>query len=89
MAEFAYNNSKHASIWYMPFELNCRYYPCVSYKNDVDPRSKSKVADKLTEKLRNLIVACRENYNTPKNYKNKPTIKELSLEVTFPARNFS
>ena len=61
MAEFAYNNSKHASIWYMPFELNCRYYLCVSYKNDVDPHSKSKVADKLTEKLRNLIAAYREN----------------------------
>ena len=61
MAEFAYNNAKHASTKYMPFKLNCGYRPRVSYKEDVDPQSRSKAANELTEELRNLMAACREN----------------------------
>ena len=60
MAKFAYNNIKHASIGYMLFELNYKYHSCVSYKEDIDSRSMSKVADELTEELGNLIAACRE-----------------------------
>ena len=61
MAEFAYNNAKHASTGYTPFELNCGYHPRVSYEEDVDPRSRSKAADELTEELRTLMAAYREN----------------------------
>ena len=61
MAEFAYNNAKHASMGYTPFEFNCRYHPRVSYEEDVDPRSRFKAANELTEELRNLMAACREN----------------------------
>ena len=61
MAEFAYNNVKHASMGYTSFELNCGYHPCVSYKEDVDPRSRSKAADELTKELGNLMATCREN----------------------------
>ena len=61
MAEFAYNNAKYASIGYTSFELNCGYNSRVSYKEDVNPYSRSKVADKLTEKLRNLMATWREN----------------------------
>ena len=61
MAEFAYNNAKHASMGYTPFELNYGYYPCVSHKRDIDPRSRSKEADELTKELKNLMVAYREN----------------------------
>ena len=57
MTKFAYNNAKYATIGYMPFELNCRYHLCISYKENVDPRSRSKAANELTEELRNLIVA--------------------------------
>ena len=32
MAEFAYNNAKNASTGPTPFELNCGYHPCISYK---------------------------------------------------------
>ena len=42
MAEFAYNNAKNASAGHTPFELNCGYYHWVSYKEDIDPCSKSK-----------------------------------------------
>ena len=61
MAEFAYNNAKHASTGYTSFEFNCAYHPPVSYKEDVDPRSRSKAADELNKELRNLMAACREN----------------------------
>ena len=61
MAEFTYNNAKHANMRYIFFKLNCGYYPWVSYKNDIDPRSKPKVADKLTKKLRNLMAVYRKN----------------------------
>ena len=61
MAEFAYNNAKHASTGYTSFELNCGYHLRVSYEEDIDPRSRSKAADELTKELRNLMAACREN----------------------------
>ena len=61
MAEFAWNNAKYASIGYMPFELKCGYHPRVSYKENVNPCSRSKAADGLTEKLRNLMVAYKKN----------------------------
>ena len=61
MAEFAYNNAKNASTGHTLFELNCGYYPCVSFEEDVDPRSKSKSADELSLKLRELMNVCQEN----------------------------
>ena len=61
MAEFAYNNAKYASTEYTPFELNCKYHLRVFYKEDIDPRSRSKAADELTKELRNLMAACRKN----------------------------
>ena len=61
MAEFAYNNAKNASTGFTPFELNCGYHPRVSYKEDLDPRSKSKTAEKLSSDLRNLMAACQQN----------------------------
>ena len=59
--EFAYDNAKNVSIGYMPFELNCNYHPQMLYKEKVDPRSKSKLADKLLAKLRELMIVCQEN----------------------------
>ena len=61
MAEFAYNNAKNASTGFTPFELNCGYHPRLSYKKDLDPRSKSKTAEELSSKLRNLMAACQQN----------------------------
>ena len=61
MAEFAYNNTKNASIGYTPFELNCGYHPQMSYKEDVDPRSQSMSADELLAELRELMIVCQEN----------------------------
>ena len=58
IAEFAYNNAKNASTGYTPFELNCGYHLWVSYKEDLNLRSQSKTAEKLSSELRNLMVAC-------------------------------
>ena len=61
MAEFAYNNAKNVSFGHTFFELNCGYYPCVSYKEDLDPRSKLKTAEELSSKLQNLMAIYQQN----------------------------
>ncbi len=61
MAEFAYNNTKNASIGHSPFELNCGYYSRVSFKEDVDLCSRFCSANKLAEELRELIEVCCQN----------------------------
>ena len=61
MAEFAYNNARNASTNHMPFKLNCGYHLQVSYKKNINPRFKSKSADKLLAKLQELMTICRKN----------------------------
>ena len=58
MAEFANNNAKNTSTSYMPFELNCGFYPQVFFKNDVDFCFRSCSADKLAKELRKLMNIC-------------------------------
>ena len=60
MTEFAYNNAKNASIGFSLFELNCGYYPRVSYKKEktLNSHSKSKTAEKLSSELRELMIVC-------------------------------
>ena len=62
MAEFAYNNAKNASFGYTPFKLKYGYHSRMFYKNNVNPRSKFKSVDKLSTKLRELIIVCRKNF---------------------------
>ena len=60
MAEFAYNNTKNASTGHTTFELNFGYHLWMSYEEEVDPRYQSKLADKLSLKLREqMIVYCK------------------------------
>ncbi len=61
IAEFAYNNAKNTSISHILFELNCGYHPRVPFKEDIDPRSRSRSANKLAEKLRELMEVCYQN----------------------------
>lgn len=51
MAEFILNNTKNASTSYILFELNYDYQPCISYEEDINPRSKWKLAKELSTKL--------------------------------------
>ena len=57
-AEFAYNNAKNVSTDHTPFKLNCRYHPSVSFEDKTDPRSRSRSANELANKLRELIESC-------------------------------
>ena len=61
MAEFAYNNAKNASTGHIPFELNCGYHLKVFFEEDVDPRLKSRFANKLVEELREMMKICCQN----------------------------
>ena len=61
MAEFAYNNAKNFSTGHTPFELNCGYHLCVSFKEDTNSRSWLKSADELSAKLQDLMTVCQEN----------------------------
>ncbi len=58
MAEFAYNDAKNASIGHTPFKLNYGYHSSVFFKEDINPRSRSRSANKLAEDLRELIEVC-------------------------------
>ncbi len=61
MAKFVYNNAKNASTSYIPFELNCKFYLWVLFKKNVNPSSRSCLANKLADKLRELIEICCQN----------------------------
>ena len=61
MAEFAYNNAKNASTGHTPFKLNCGFNPQTSFKDDVDPCSRSCFANKLVKKLRELMDLYQQN----------------------------
>ncbi len=61
MAKFAYNNVKNASTGHTSFELNCGYQSQAFYKEDVDPYSQSKSANKLATELKKLMAVYREN----------------------------
>ncbi len=62
MAKFTYNNAKNTSTGHTLFELNCDYHPRVSFKEDVDPRLRSRSTNKLAEELRELIEVCYQKF---------------------------
>ena len=61
MAKFAYNNAKNLSTGHMPFQLNCGYHPRVSFEEDTNLHSRSKLADELSAELRDLMTVYQEN----------------------------
>ena len=61
MAEFAYNNAKNASIGHTLFELNCGYYPYISYEKDLNLRLKSRNMEELSSELQELMTVCQQN----------------------------
>lgn len=81
MGEFAYNNAKNASSSHTVFELNCNFYPQVSYKKDIDSWSQSKAVNKLAIKQKKLITVCKKNSSIPQNFINNIMINMQSLEA--------
>ena len=61
MAEFIYNNAKNASTGHTSFNLNSEYYLCVSYEEDLDSRSKLRIAETISSKLQELMTVCQQN----------------------------
>ena len=61
LAEFAYNNAKNASTGHTPFEHNCGFHPRVFFKNNVNPRSRSRFANKLAKELKKLMDIYQQN----------------------------
>ena len=84
MTEFAYNNAKNASFGYTPFELNCGYRPWMSYKEDVNPRSKFKSADELSAELRKLMIVCQENLHHAQKFQKRAYDKSINLKSYAP-----
>ena len=84
MAEFAYNNAKNASTGYTPFKLNCGYHLCVSYKEDLDPRSKSRTAEELSSDLRELMTVCQQNLHHAQKLQKQAHNKDVKLQSYAP-----
>ena len=61
MAKFAYTNAKNANTGHITFQLNYEYHPWVFYEEDINPCSKSKLADELSAELQELITIYWEN----------------------------
>ena len=55
MAEFAYNNSKNANTGHTLFKLNFGDYPCVSFEDKCDTRSRSSLNKRLAIELGELM----------------------------------
>ena len=77
ITEFAYNNAKNASNGHTLFKLNCGYHPCVSYEEDLDPRSKSKTVEELSSELRELIAICKQNLYHAQNLQKQAHDKDV------------
>ena len=84
MAKFAYNNTKNASTGYTPFELNCEYHSWVSYEEDINPRSKSKLAIELSVKLWELMTVCQENLRHAQKLQKQAYNKSVKLKSYAP-----
>ena len=84
IAEFAYNNAKNASTGHILFELNYRYHPRVSYKEDLDLRSKSKTAEELSFELQNLMAVCQQNFYHAQELQKRAHDKGVKLQIYAP-----
>ncbi len=55
MAEYTYNNSWQASTMMSPFEALLGYHTRMSYKDNCDLRTESRIEDENAATLRNLM----------------------------------
>ncbi len=58
MIEFTYKNAKNISTDHILFELNCGFCPQVLFKEDINSDFRSYLANKLVDKLRELMEIC-------------------------------
>ena len=55
MPDFVCNNTKNASTNHIYFKLNFGYHSYISFKDDANPYSRSRLVKKLAKKLRELV----------------------------------
>lgn len=84
MTMFPWNNVRNTSTEFTPFELSCGYHLQVSYKEDIDPHSKFKSANKLAMELWKLTVIYQKNIEHAqklliKTYKERTKLKSYAL----------
>ena len=84
MAKFAYNNAKNASTGHMPFELNCGYHLCISFKKDTNPCSRSKTANELLAELQELMTVCQKNLHHAQKLQKQAHNKRVKLKNYAP-----
>ena len=85
IAEFAYNNAKNASTGYTSFKLNCQYHLRISYKHNLNPRSQSKTAKKLSSELQNLMAACQQILYHAQKLQKRVHDKDIKLQSYTPS----
>lgn len=61
MPKFAYNNIKNANIKQIYFKLNYKYYSHFFCKDKVESDSKSQLANKIVNKLTELMIIYQQN----------------------------
>ncbi len=61
MAKFTYNNTKNTSTGHTSFKLYSRFHSQMSFEKDVNLCSRSYLANKLADKLRELMRICCQN----------------------------
>ena len=66
--QFAYNNSKNASMGHISFELNCGYYPCVFFKDKCNTCFRSFLAKGLAVEFEKLMNVCHQNLLHAQNF---------------------
>ena len=86
MAEITYNNAKNASTSHTSFKLNCGYHPRMLYEEDVNPRSQSKSADKLSAELKELMIVCRENLHHTQELQKRAYNKRVKPQSYSPGK---
>lgn len=88
MTEFAYKNTKNASTGFTFFELNYSYYLCVSYQEDINLRSRLKIAKKLLLKLYELMTVYQKTFTILKNFNTNHTINLQNLDTILLVTKF-
>ena len=84
MAEFAYNNAKNTNIGQTPFKLNCGFHPQVFFEDNINFRSRSRSANKLIKKLRELMDIYQQNLLHAQELQKKAHDKSMKSQSYVP-----
>lgn len=81
IGEFIYNNAKNVIIWLIFFELNYKYHLCILFKKNINLCLKSKLINKLANKLKNLIIVYKKNFNYTKQFLKQTHNKDVKHKI--------